>query len=1213
MLQALINNWYAWADYYVAQLTSGPAAAPTGTFAASTRANGGRTDYNSLILDITNPSFDMNQLRVGDVVTSALSTTLTPNSTGSPATPGYDPSLNYTIVSIDQTARTVELSLPVKAKTVEADTFTFAPPQYIVRSSDAPAAAPTSITSIGTTAGQPFTINTANTAGLVNGMEVTISGVTDQTTNLPAAVNGRWVITNVISNTSFQLQGAGNGNGETLSGGIWSTSAGTIPYTLNFTPPSASITGISNANGQPIVITTGSTVGLVAGQQITISGLTGQTSINGAWTIKNVTATSFELAGITGTGGPVGDGVASSGGNWSPADALQFAQTVYDVMQTMSLLVDPTTQASRSASLLGYVIGGNTGSFVINQGFEPTTHRDTLLPDQRTALQLRDEIKSLLRGVYDFNAIQDESQWYPNPATPTAGATLNGTAVTFGIYNLDPYVWFVHDVLHNSSYGFSFDDDVANAQAASSTLQIAVGGNSYTAPNPQAPNVLPNPEAFSPFAQWGTQQSQGYIDTTSPPAIQNATAGQITISGLSQATVARLTASKPGVDHPGAFITSDSAGLLPAGATIVQTNALPNVTQTITGITNPNGGTVTINTANTGSLAVGDLVTISGVTGQTAINGRWVVANVVLNASFDLVGINGDGTASSGGSWAWDPSFVTFLKPASYTPPTDNAEHQFTFAAFLGTTVPANITSSASQAPPGTVVTINGTGLTGVYGVSFNGYAGAIVGSEITSITNTNGSPIVIGAADTTGLANGDTVTISDVIDETTGTPAAINGGTYVITNVVASTPTVPGSFQLTGANSTGDGHALGHGNWIAGSDTAFKAIVPNFVDNDNGTTHPGPIGAIGVRNQSGTNYSSSNFTIVATEINVLGSGVPITDGDTSPTTADATDFGDSAIAGGVVVRTFTISNTGTADLNLTGSPLVKISGADASDFTVTELPASTIAAAGSTTFQVTFNPSEKGLRSATITIANNDATEGAYQFAIQGTALDTWLPLEAPSPGDPIPFTGNADERFVEDLYRNLLNRAADPAGLAAWVSLYHSTGSSQAVVDGIFRSAEHRALEVQHLYQAILGRNGSDVEVQGWVAHLQAGATEEDVINGFLSSEEFLAGKDDAAFVQSLYLILLHRSGGANEIQGWVDLIQMPGRSRQDAIDGIFHSKERAELVVNNYYQFFLGRPGDAAGVTSWETRYTSGDQSEADIERLFLGSTEFAGLAR
>jgi len=686
--------------------------------------------------------------------------------------------------------------------------------------------------------------------------------VTDLTTNLPASINGQWIVTNVTP-TSFKLQGS-SGQGESFSVGIWSISAGTTSYTLNFNLPSTSITSVSNPSGGVIRIHTASTAGLTNGQQITISGVTGQTGINGTWTIANVTATSFELVGITGNtaanGGPTGDGTPSTGGSWSPANALQFAQTVYDTIQTMSLLVNPETVASRSASLLAYVIGGNTGSFVINQGFKPITGRDTLLPDQRTALQLRDEIKSLLRGVYNFNAIPDQSQWYPNPATPTSNATLNGTAIKFGIYNLDPYVWFVHDVLHNSSYGFSFDDDVANAQAASSTLQIAVGGNAYTAPIPPAPNNnLPNHEAFAPWAQWGTQQSQGYIDTTSPPAITNAAAGQITISGLSQATVARLTASDPKKDHPGAYITSDSTGLLPAVVTIVDIRAVPSVSQAISSITNPSGTTIRINTANTGALGIGDLVTISGVTGQTAINARWVVTNVVKDTSFDLVNSIGDGTPSSGGAWTWDPSFVTFLKPTNYTPPTDNAKHQFTFSAFLGTTVPTNITSSVSQAPPGTVVTINGTGLTGVYGVSFNGYAGTLVGGAITSITNTSGNPIVIGAGDTTGLVDGDTVTISGVIDQTTGKPAAINRQ-WQITNVV--TRTTNGSFQLTGNNSTGNGDILSGGNWIDGTDSAVKVIVPSFIPNKNGTTYPGPKGKVGVRNASGINYSSVDFTI---------------------------------------------------------------------------------------------------------------------------------------------------------------------------------------------------------------------------------------------------------------------------------------------------------------------------------------------------------------
>ena len=52
----------------------------------------------------------------------------------------------------------------------------------------------------------------------------------------------------------------------------------------------------------------------------------------------------------------------------------------------------------------------------------------------------------------------------------------------------------------------------------------------------------------------------------------------------------------------------------------------------------------------------------------------------------------------------------------------------------------------------------------------------------------------------------------------------------------------------------------------------------------------------------------------------------------------------------------------------------------------MTLAPTSPVVAAGSTTFQVTFDPSANGLRTATITIANNDSDENPYNFSIQGT-----------------------------------------------------------------------------------------------------------------------------------------------------------------------------------------------------------------------------------
>lgn len=132
---------------------------------------------------------------------------------------------------------------------------------------------------------------------------------------------------------------------------------------------------------------------------------------------------------------------------------------------------------------------------------------------------------------------------------------------------------------------------------------------------------------------------------------------------------------------------------------------------------------------------------------------------------------------------------------------------------------------------------------------------------------------------------------------------------------------------------------------------------------------------------------TSGQITISSvSEMNVKGNSVSISDGDTVPSTSDFTDFGTADIDGGTVDRTFTIENLGGGDLSLSGTPKVAISGAHAADYSVTAAPAGTVAGGGSTTFTVRFNPSANGTRTATISIANNDADENPYDFSIQGT-----------------------------------------------------------------------------------------------------------------------------------------------------------------------------------------------------------------------------------
>ena len=138
------------------------------------------------------------------------------------------------------------------------------------------------------------------------------------------------------------------------------------------------------------------------------------------------------------------------------------------------------------------------------------------------------------------------------------------------------------------------------------------------------------------------------------------------------------------------------------------------------------------------------------------------------------------------------------------------------------------------------------------------------------------------------------------------------------------------------------------------------------------------------------SNENPYDFSISGTgatpEINIQGNSTNISDGDTTPNTTDNTDFGSTLVSGGTIDKTYTIQNTGTGVLNLTGTPIVSIGGTNASDFTVTAQPSASVAAGGSTTFTVRFDPSASGTRNATISIANDDSDENPYNFSISGT-----------------------------------------------------------------------------------------------------------------------------------------------------------------------------------------------------------------------------------
>jgi hypothetical protein len=241
-------------------------------------------------------------------------------------------------------------------------------------------------------------------------------------------------------------------------------------------------------------------------------------------------------------------------------------------------------------------------------------------------------------------------------------------------------------------------------------------------------------------------------------------------------------------------------------------------------------------------------------------------------------------------------------------------------------------------------------------------------------------------------IANGKTAVATA---DSTDFGSASLGATVIKTFTVKNTGSAALGFTGSKVTVTANGVAAGSGDF-----TVSTMPVDDPVAANNGTTTyavsftPTATGARQAKiNVLTDDADDATYTYVvqgtglnAPEINIQGNSASIVDGDSTPSGADFTDFGNADIALGTVNRTFTIQNTGAAALTISGSPLVRIVGTNAADFTVTALPGASVAAAGTTTFIVRFDPTAAGVRSATVNITNNDGNEALYDFAIQGT-----------------------------------------------------------------------------------------------------------------------------------------------------------------------------------------------------------------------------------
>jgi uncharacterized delta-60 repeat protein len=177
----------------------------------------------------------------------------------------------------------------------------------------------------------------------------------------------------------------------------------------------------------------------------------------------------------------------------------------------------------------------------------------------------------------------------------------------------------------------------------------------------------------------------------------------------------------------------------------------------------------------------------------------------------------------------------------------------------------------------------------------------------------------------------------------------------------------ISGGWEVTGASLSGSGLVRARGRTRGGSFNGSSGLV-----------------------ESVTSFGPSAVT---REIQISGNDKLIMDGDTTPSTADGTDFGTIATGNVKVRHSFRLQNSGSEALTIDS---ITTEGANPADFTIPDLPSLPLAipAYGSMTFTVVFEPTVPGDRAAVVSIASNDGDENPYTFDVKGSGIGSRMEI---------------------------------------------------------------------------------------------------------------------------------------------------------------------------------------------------------------------------
>jgi hypothetical protein len=247
-----------------------------------------------------------------------------------------------------------------------------------------------------------------------------------------------------------------------------------------------------------------------------------------------------------------------------------------------------------------------------------------------------------------------------------------------------------------------------------------------------------------------------------------------------------------------------------------------------------------------------------------------------------------------------------------------------------------------------------------------------------------------------------------------------------------------------------------------------------------------------------------------------------------------------------------------------------------------------------------------------TVTGSHTYTDEGAFAISVSivddtasATAHSTATMLEQLLPDGT---RGTANERFISEVYRDLLHRQVDPVGLAFWNSQLAQGATREQVIAGIQSTQEYRDVEVDELYQQYLHRGADPSGLASSTQFLAHGGTVEQLSSIIVSSPEYFharGGDTNHGFVDALYHDALGRAPDPTGEAAFEQLLANGG-TRQQAADIIFGSAEYRGDLVQSFYQNLLDRDVEAGAQSFWSDQLAH--HRDEEVIASIASSNEF-----